>query len=54
MPHIPTSLLDMYRGNVGFGLPAVQVKPLYSQAELTRYGVPQGTEVSLPVFKAMF
>jgi hypothetical protein len=54
MPRIPTSLLDMYRGRVGFGLPAVEVKPLYSQAELSRYGLAQGTEVRLPLFKAMF
>jgi hypothetical protein len=54
MPHIPTSLLDVYGGKVGFGLPAVQVKPLYTQVEMARYGVPQGTEVQLPVFKAMF
>jgi hypothetical protein len=53
-PHIPTSLLDMYRGKFDFGLPAVQVKPLYSQAEVVRYGVVQGTEVRFPVFKAVF
>ena len=54
LPHIPTSLLDMYRGQVGVGLPAVQVRPLYTQAEVYKYGVAQGTEVQLPVFKAMF
>ena len=54
MPHIPTSLLDMYGGKVGFGVPALQVKPLYTQVEMARYGVPQGTEVQVPVFKAMF
>jgi hypothetical protein len=54
LPHIPTSLLDMYAGKVGFGLPAAQVKPLYSQAEMSRFGVNQGTEVRLPVFKALF
>jgi hypothetical protein len=54
MPHIPTSLLDMYPGKMGFGLPAPQVRPLYTQTEMVRYGVSQGTEVQLPVFKAMF
>ena len=54
MPHIPTSLLDMYTGKIGFGVPAPQVRPLYTQAEMYKYGVPQGTEVQLPVFKAMF
>jgi hypothetical protein len=54
MPHIPTSLLDVYGSKVGFGVPALQVKPLYTQVEMARYGVPQGTEVQVPVFKAMF
>jgi hypothetical protein len=54
MPHIPTSLLESYQGKVGFGLPGVQVKPLYTQAEMVRYSVAQGTEVQVPVFKAMF
>jgi hypothetical protein len=54
MPHIPTSLLDLYVGKVGFGLPAAKVTPLYTQLEMSRFGVTQGTEVQLPVFKAMF
>jgi hypothetical protein len=54
MPHIPTSLLESYQGKAGFGLPGVQVKPLYTQAEMVRYGVTQGTEVEVPIFKAMF
>jgi hypothetical protein len=54
MPHIPTSLLDSYAGKMGFGMPVPQLRPLYSQSELVRYGVAQGTEVQLPLFKAMF
>jgi hypothetical protein len=54
MPHIPTSLLDMYRGKLALGVPAVAVQPLYSQSEMWKYGVAQGTEVRLPVFKATF
>ena len=54
MPHIPLSLLDMYRGRLAFGVPAVEVRPLYTQREMFQYGVGQGTEVRLPVFKAMF
>jgi hypothetical protein len=54
LPHIPTSLLESYRGKPGFGVPNVQVRPLYTQAEMVRYGVSQGTEVQVPVFKAMF
>jgi hypothetical protein len=54
IPHIPTSLLDVYGGKLGFGLPAAKVSPLYSQAEIARFGVTQGTEVQVPVLKAMF
>ncbi len=54
MPHVPTGLIDMFRGKLGFGLPAVEVRPLYTQSEMFRYGVAQGTEVKLPMFKATF
>jgi hypothetical protein len=54
LPHIPVSLFDMYKGKLGLGVPAPEVRPLYTQRELYTYGVAQGTEVRLPVFKAMF
>jgi hypothetical protein len=54
MPHIPTSLFDVYKSRLALGLPAIEVKPLYTQRELWTFGVGQGTEVRLPVFKAMF
>ena len=54
MPHIPVSLLDMYGGKLSFGIPAVQVRPLYTQQEMWQYNVSQGTEVRIPAFKVMF
>ncbi|MFT3774765.1 MAG: hypothetical protein QM820_56165 [Minicystis sp.] len=54
IPHIPVSLVDVYKGKINLGLPALEVRPLYSQQEMVQYGVAQGTEVRLPVFKAMF
>jgi hypothetical protein len=54
LPHIPMSILDMYKGKLGFGVPAVEAKPLYTQREMATYGVTQGTEVKIPLFKAMF
>ena len=36
------------------GVPAVAVQPLYTQGEMWKYGVAQGTEVRLPIFKATF
>lgn len=54
LPHVPVSLVDVYKGKVGLGVPALEVRPLYSQSEMWQYGVAQGTEVRMPVFKAMF
>jgi hypothetical protein len=36
------------------GVPAVQIRPVYSHRELALYGVQQGEEVRVPVFKAQF
>lgn len=54
VPHIPMSFVDVYHGRISLGLPALEIKPLYSQKELTQYGVTQGNEVKVPIFKAMF
>jgi hypothetical protein len=48
------SLVDMYKGNVSLAVPMVEVRPLYTEREMWQYGVAQGTEVRVPVFKAMF
>jgi hypothetical protein len=54
VPHIPVSVVDVYQGKLGMGLPAFQIRPLYTSDEMWKYGVAQGTEVRFPVFKAMF
>ncbi len=54
LPHIPMALFDVYKGRVAPGIPAVELKPLYSQQEMAQYGVSQGTETRIPVFKATF
>jgi hypothetical protein len=54
MPHIPLSVLDLYKGHVAAGIPAFELRPLYSSAELWKYGVSQGSEVRFPLFQAMF
>ncbi len=48
------SLFDVYKGKLALGVPALEVRPLYTQREMWTYGVNQGTEVRLPIFKAMF
>ncbi len=54
VPHRPSSLFDMYRGQVSLAVPGVEARPLYTQREMWLYGVGQGTEVRIPVFKATF
>ena len=52
--HFAFSLVDVYKGSVAMGLPALQVKPLYTQREMWTYGVQQGSEVRVPLFYATF
>jgi hypothetical protein len=52
--HVPVSLVDVSRGQLAMGVPAVQLKPLYSQKEVWQFGVAQGTEVTFPVLRAVF
>jgi hypothetical protein len=54
VPHIPISLVDVYGGELAMGVPAVQIRPVYSHREMALYGVQQGEEVRVPVFKAQF
>lgn len=54
-PALPRmTAVDLREGDLALGLPAVQVRPLYSSQELARYGVAQGTEVRVPVLGAAF
>jgi hypothetical protein len=46
--------VDLREGDLAIGVPAVAVKPLYSNQEISRYGVTQGTEVRVPVLGASF
>lgn len=53
-PQIPTSLVAVRSGELGVGVPAVEVRPLYTKREQVVFGVAQGEEVRVPVFKAQF
>jgi hypothetical protein len=46
--------VDLGSERLELGVPAVQVQPLYTQQEISRYGVTQGTEVRVPVISAAF
>jgi hypothetical protein len=54
IPRIPTALFDIYRGDLALGAPAVEVRALYTERERQMFGVDQGHEVRVPVFKAVF
>jgi hypothetical protein len=53
-PHIPTSLFDVYGGRLALGVPAVEIRPMYTQEEIAKFGVTQAREVKIPVFQAVF
>jgi hypothetical protein len=53
-PHIPLSIVDVNQGQLALGMPAVEVRPIYSKRELSTFGVEQKNEVRIPVFKAAF
>ena len=51
----PLSLIDFSGGSVwSLALPIPEVRPMYSMAEQKQYGLPQGTELRLPLFHASF
>jgi hypothetical protein len=51
---LPVALFDLQPGTVRMGVPAVQIKNMYSLEEIAKYGVEQQTEVSIPVVSASF
>lgn len=53
-PHLPLSVVDVYDGHLAVGVPAVEIRPVYTQREMAVYGVDQKNEVRVPVFKAFF
>ncbi|MFO0614330.1 MAG: hypothetical protein U0414_17215 [Polyangiaceae bacterium] len=53
-PTAPTAAIDLSGDAVRLGIPAVVVKPMYSEVEISQFGVQQHTEVRIPVFSAAF
>lgn len=47
-------LLGLDKEGLMLGVPAVQIKPMYTPVELSQYGIQQKTEVHIPVFSASF
>ncbi|EYF08841.1 hypothetical protein [Chondromyces apiculatus] len=53
-PRPALGLLDLDPQRVAFGLPAPDVRPLYSPQEMLRFGVTQGQEFRFSVVRAAF
>jgi hypothetical protein len=53
-PYIPPALLDVGKGRVALSIPSVEVRQVYSRADLMQYGVKQATEVRVPVVNFLF
>lgn len=47
-------LFDITPERLAIGMPALELRPLYSQAETFRFGVAQGEELRFPVLRATF
>lgn len=53
-PPIAMSLVDLSAGSLRLGLPAPDIRPMYTATEVRKYGVEQRTEVRVPLFQATF
>jgi len=57
-PEAPQSLIDFSGAQTAslwrLAVPVPEVRPMYSMAEQKQYGLPQGTELRLPLFHASF
>ena len=54
IPRIPLALLGLSRGDLALGIPAPDIRPMYTRRELAEYGVTQGHEVRVPLFSVLF
>ncbi|MRG94949.1 hypothetical protein GF068_23945 [Polyangium spumosum] len=52
--HVPMSLVDVHEGRFAMGVPALEIRPMYTPEEMAKFGVAQGREVKIPVFQASF
>ncbi len=53
-PVLPPALVGFDQGYLTLGIPAVEVRDVYSRREVFEYGVKQHTELRIPVFGAVF
>ncbi|HEU4412409.1 MAG TPA: hypothetical protein VFS43_44615 [Polyangiaceae bacterium] len=53
-PLPPTSMVDVSPSGLRLGVPAIELRPVFSPQELRQYGMAQRDEVRVPVFRATF
>ena len=54
-PSVPLSLVDWHQGHaVRMGVPVIEVRETYTMAERKQYGLPQGTELRMPLLRGTF
>lgn len=53
-PHLRVSLVDIHQGQLALGLPAPEVRPVYTKREIADYGQTQRHEIRVPVFQTSF
>jgi len=53
-PALPPALVGWTTGTLTVSVPAVEVRQMYTRTEIATLGVKQRTEVSVPVFNAVF
>jgi len=51
---IPMSLFDVSNGDLCLGVPGIQIRRMYSETEMLKFGVSQRTELRVPLFQARF
>ncbi|HVK63502.1 MAG TPA: hypothetical protein VM694_03460 [Polyangium sp.] len=52
--HVPMSFVDVHEGQLALGVPAVEIRPMYTPEEMAKFGVAQAREVKIPIFQASF
>ncbi len=53
-PYVPLSLVDVHENKLRMGIPVPEVHNAYTMQEVKELGVPQSTELRVPVFKLAF
>ena len=51
---VPTSMVQVTSETVRLGVPAVEVRPVFSAVEMRQFGVSQKEEIRVPLFRAVF